>query len=192
MSDFSPHYHSGRHVWVALGSNQTGHWGSPEETLRTAVDTLNQLGHYVQISSDLYQTLAVGLGRQAIYLNAAILLRSNVAPATLLRVFKRLERAAGRRLGRHWGPRPLDIDIISTRLAIGGTGRRRVAGQLVLPHPEMQNRAFVLAPLADIAPHWWHPKLGCTIHQLMRRPLIKRQMRGLRRCKGSSIRLLPY
>jgi 2-amino-4-hydroxy-6-hydroxymethyldihydropteridine diphosphokinase len=86
----------------------------------------------------------------------------------LLRTFKQLERAAGRRFGRHWGPRPLDLDIIDVRgTVLNWPPLHRVRGGLILPHPEMAARAFVLVPLKEIAPHWHHPGLHRTIDQLL-------------------------
>jgi 2-amino-4-hydroxy-6-hydroxymethyldihydropteridine diphosphokinase len=81
-----------------------------------------------------------------------------------------LERKAGRRAGRPQGPRPLDIDILDyggRRLGWPGRGRRRA--RLVLPHPEAHRRAFVLVPLAQVAPHWRHPVLGASARALLDR-----------------------
>jgi 2-amino-4-hydroxy-6-hydroxymethyldihydropteridine diphosphokinase len=86
----------------------------------------------------------------------------------MLRLLKRIERRAGRRLGRRWGPRPLDIDILDYRgTRIGWPPRRREPGRLILPHPEMHRRVFVLVPLLEIAPHWRHPILGLGARALL-------------------------
>jgi 2-amino-4-hydroxy-6-hydroxymethyldihydropteridine diphosphokinase len=135
--------------------------------------------------SPLFTTAPVGLGRQPVYLNAVVMVEGCIAPADLLRTLKRIERAAGRRLGRHWGPRPLDIDILD----FGGRqignphGRRR--GQLQQPHPEMHKRAFVLLPLREVAPAWRHPRLGLTVSTLLAR-LAPRDRAGVRRLLDSS------
>ena len=103
----------------------------------------------------------LGPGRQAPYLNAVLLLEAHLAPAALLRLLKRIERRAGRRFGPHWGPRCLDIDILDYGgRRLGWPPRRRERGRLILPHPEMHRRAFVLVPLLEIAPHWRHPVLA--------------------------------
>src|SRR5262245_54102188 len=97
---------------LALGANLAGSWGSPGETLRRAQRELSCAGLRVLAASHIYETVPLGPGRQAPYLNAVLLLQAHVAPATLLRLIKRIERRAGRRLGARWSPRCLDIDIL--------------------------------------------------------------------------------
>ena len=96
------------------------------------------------------------------YLNAVVLVEAYIAPGALLRLLKRIERRAGGRLGaRNGGPRPLDIDILDYGgRRIGRPPRRRQRGRLILPHPEMHRRAFVLVPLLEVAPAWRHPRSG--------------------------------
>jgi 2-amino-4-hydroxy-6-hydroxymethyldihydropteridine diphosphokinase len=103
-------------------------------------------------------------------LNAVLEARARVAPATLLRLVKNIERRAGRRLGVPWGPRPLDIDILDYGgRQVGWPARRRERGVLVLPHPEMHRRAFVLVPLLEVAPRWRHPVLAISGRSLLAR-----------------------
>jgi 2-amino-4-hydroxy-6-hydroxymethyldihydropteridine diphosphokinase len=136
--------------------------------------------------SSLYLTAPVGLGRQPSYLNAVVLVDAPLAPAALLRTLKRIERSAGRRLGRHWGPRPLDIDILDFGgRQIGSPRLPRRRGELRLPHPEMHRRAFVLLPLREIAPSWRHPRSGLAISALLAR-LKPRDRAGVRRLLDSS------
>lgn len=173
-----------RLVWIALGSNEPSTWGSCCDTITKALLTLCAAGVPVKVASDFFMTTAVGGGRQPAYINAVAGLETRLPPAALLRLFKRVERAAGRRLGRHWGPRPLDIDLLDARLVNRWhrhqKGRRRT-GQLILPHPEMHRRAFVLAPLASIAPHWVHPTLNVGARRLLLSPLLQAQRRAVRR-----------
>jgi 2-amino-4-hydroxy-6-hydroxymethyldihydropteridine diphosphokinase len=96
---------------LALGGNLSGPWGDPKATLFRACDELSQAGLRIVRSSKVYATAPLGPGRQAAYLNAVLLIETNVPPAALLRLVKRIERRGGRRLGLHWGPRCLDIDI---------------------------------------------------------------------------------
>jgi 2-amino-4-hydroxy-6-hydroxymethyldihydropteridine diphosphokinase len=108
-----------------------------------------------------------------------------MAPAALLRTLKRIERRAGRRLGRHWGPRQLDIDVLDFGgRQIGNPHGHRRRGQLQLPHPEMHRRAFVLLPLREVAPSWRHPRLGLTVSALLAR-LPPRDRAGVRRLLDS-------
>jgi 2-amino-4-hydroxy-6-hydroxymethyldihydropteridine diphosphokinase len=165
---------------LALGANLAGPWGSPSETLRRARRELSCAGLRILASSHIYDTVPLGPGRQASYLNAVLLLQSHLAPAALLRLIKRIERRAGRRLGAHWGPRCLDIDILDYGgRRLGWPKRRRQRGRLVLPHPEMHLRAFVLVPLLEVDPHWRHPVLAVAGRALLAR-LARASQRGIR------------
>jgi 2-amino-4-hydroxy-6-hydroxymethyldihydropteridine diphosphokinase len=163
-------------TFIALGANAVGAWGEPAETLMRALRELKASHIEISAASSIYQTAPIGGGRQLSYLNAVIATRSSNTPTQLLRLCKRLEKAAGRRLGRHWGPRPLDLDILDARgLVLGWPCTRRSTGRLVVPHPEMAGRAFVLVPLSEIAPHWHHPALGQTVSQLLSRLQVQRR-----------------
>jgi 2-amino-4-hydroxy-6-hydroxymethyldihydropteridine diphosphokinase len=153
----------------------------PGETLCRARRELESAGVHVLASSRVYATAPLGPGRQAPYLNAVLLARSYVAPATLLWRLKRIERHAGRRLGARWGPRSLDIDILDFGgKHIGWPPRGRPRGRLILPHPEMHRRAFVLVPLLEVDPHWRHPILAIAGRTLLAR-LARPSRRGVRR-----------
>jgi 2-amino-4-hydroxy-6-hydroxymethyldihydropteridine diphosphokinase len=155
---------------LALGANMPGPWGSPRDTLVRAQHELAQAGLRIVRASGIYATTPLGSGRQARYLNAVLLLRGPVAPAALLRLVKRIERSAGRRMGRHWGPRCLDIDVLDHGgRRLGWPPRRRERGRLILPHPEMHGRAFVLVPLLEVDRHWRHPVLGASARMLLDR-----------------------
>jgi 2-amino-4-hydroxy-6-hydroxymethyldihydropteridine diphosphokinase len=146
---------------LALGSNLPGRWGSPHQSLARACSELERAGLKIRQSSVLYRTKALGGGRQPAYLNAVLVATGNVAPGNLLRLVKRTERLAGRRATPPMQPRSLDIDILD----YGGRRlnwpcRQRQRGQLVLPHPLLDRRGFVLVPLMEVAPRWTHPVLG--------------------------------
>lgn len=165
---------------LALGANLAGPWGSPSEALRRARRELSCAGLRVLASSHIYDTAPLGPVRQAPYLNAVLLLQAHVAPAALLRLIKRIERRAGRRLGARWGPRCLDIDILDHGgRRLGWPQRRRQRGRLILPHPEMHMRAFVLVPLLEVDPHWRHPALAVAGRTLLAR-LTPASRRGIR------------
>jgi len=166
---------------LALGANLAGPWGSAAETLARARRELSYAGLRILSSSHIYDTLPLGPGRQAPYRNAVLLLRAHLAPAALLRLIKGLERRAGRRLGARWGPRCLDIDILDYGgRRLGWPERRRQRGRLILPHPEMHKRAFVLVPLLEIDPHWRHPALAVSGRTLLA-GLPRDSRRGIRR-----------
>jgi 2-amino-4-hydroxy-6-hydroxymethyldihydropteridine diphosphokinase len=166
---------------LALGANLAGTWGSPGETLRRARRELSCAGLRIVGASRIYDTTPLGPGRQAPYLNAVLLLRAHMAPGTLLRLVKRIERRAGRRLGGRWGPRSLDIDILDYGgRRLGWPERRRQRGCLILPHPEMHMRAFVLVPLLEVDPHWRHPVLAVAGRTLLA-GVARASRRGIRR-----------
>lgn len=167
MSDQDP---SRRIVVLALGANLPSLWGAPPATFARAIALLADAGVFVRWASSLYRTKAVGPGLQDSYFNAIVAAECPVPPASLLRLAKRLERQAGRRRGRLWGPRPLDIDLIDYKgFNLGKAGRLRVPGQLILPHPELHKRSFVLAPLEEALPQWRHPRLGLGAANLRKR-----------------------
>lgn len=157
-------------IWISLGTNIPGTWGEPGVALHRAAAELRKAGFHIFARSPLYRTLPLGLGRQAAYLNMVIGMRGSVSPARLLRLLKSLERRAGRRSRGRWQPRPLDLDILDFGgRVIGRRGRNRMAGQLLLPHPELHKRGFVLVPLAAVAPGWRHPVLGVGASQMLAR-----------------------
>jgi 2-amino-4-hydroxy-6-hydroxymethyldihydropteridine diphosphokinase len=144
---------------LALGTNRPGVWGSPRATLARAVEEIQKLGCQIQAKSALYETKAIGRLRQPRFLNAAILVDAALPPATLLRALKRLERSAGRRPAQGPGARPLDLDVIDSCGRVYGSERaRRIPGRVILPHPMISQRLFVLCPLLDICPHWFDPR----------------------------------
>jgi 2-amino-4-hydroxy-6-hydroxymethyldihydropteridine diphosphokinase len=157
-------------VLLGLGANVRGAWGYPSETLRRAHREMAAAGLYALGASRVYATAPLGPGRQATYLNAVLRVEAALPPAALLRLVKGIERRAGRRVGRHWGPRCLDIDVLDFGgRRLGWPPRRRERGRLILPHPEMHRRPFVLVPLLEVAPHWHHPVLGVGGRALLAR-----------------------
>lgn len=167
---------SNRSFVLGLGGNVPSLWGNPVESLARALSELERSGLAVVGCSPLFETRPFGTLRQPSYVNAVAIVGGSIAPAALLRLLKSLERRAGRRAGPRWGPRPLDIDILdhggrrSSAMAMDSLDRR-----LVLPHPGIARRGFVLVPLVAIAPRWRHPVLGVSAADLLRRrPALRR------------------
>ena len=151
---------------IALGSNRRSRHGSPAATLRAAIATLGETGEVARASA-IHATPALGPAGRG-FANAVVLLETGLAPDALLAALKRIERAFGRRGGRRWGPRVLDLDIILwSEGAWGGPGP-------IIPHPGFRRRRFVLEPLIEAAPAWRDPVTRRTPRQLaavLRRPL---------------------
>jgi 2-amino-4-hydroxy-6-hydroxymethyldihydropteridine diphosphokinase len=162
-------------ILVGLGANCPGPWGSPAHTLRRALAEIERRGVAVEAVSQLYETAALGAARQPPYVNQVALIATRLPAPSLLRLLKEIERQSGRRGGRPWGARTLDLDIIDYKgLIVGrpkllkGVPRERVR-PLVLPHPQLEHRPFVLKPLLDVAPDWRHPVTKTSAKELWRR-----------------------
>jgi 2-amino-4-hydroxy-6-hydroxymethyldihydropteridine diphosphokinase len=105
------------------------------------------------------------------YANAVGILHSHHAPPRVLHMLKQLERKVGRRPGKRWAARPLDLDII------GWSGGMWVSNDLIIPHPRFRERDFVLAPVLMIAPSWRDPVTKLTVRHLRARLKIMRKKR---------------
>jgi 2-amino-4-hydroxy-6-hydroxymethyldihydropteridine diphosphokinase len=142
---------------IALGSNRRGRHGSPAANVRAAAAAIG-----AERLSRVRLTPALGPAGRG-FANAVVLIRSELDPPALLARLKQAERDFGRRSGRRWGPRVLDLDII---LWSGGCWE---GGALVVPHPEFRRRRFVLEPLAELVPDWRDPVSGASVRQLLAR-----------------------
>jgi len=150
-------------ILVAIGANLPAADGTPPlETCRRAVRALAALpGFSLHSLSRWYETAPVPPSGQPNYVNAVARLEGPAEPAELLAALNSIEAAAGRVRGAANAARSLDLDIIDM------DGRVRDAPDPVLPHPRAHLRAFVLAPLADVAPGWVHPRLHRGVQDLL-------------------------
>jgi 2-amino-4-hydroxy-6-hydroxymethyldihydropteridine diphosphokinase len=167
-------------IYLALGSNLSGDFANSQQLVSAAIDNLPLCGAQVVARAPLYRSAAVGPkidGQgQGDYINTVVAVRS-VTPATaLLRRLHVLEAAFGRERRVPWGPRTLDIDIVSYHDEIH-------THMAQIPHPRLGARAFVLYPLRDIAPGWRHPLSGTKIDTLIHR-LPTAARRGLVKLSG--------
>lgn len=119
--------------------------------------------------SPFYRTKAVGSVRQPDYLNCIVTADCAIPARQAIEIFKQNERRAGRRLLGRNAPRPLDIDLLDLGGRIVNWPVRHPRPKVVLPHPMIAERAFVLAPLNDLLPGWRHPVYQLTAHQLLSR-----------------------
>lgn len=149
-------------ILIALGSNV----GNREAMLAQAREVLPMFDVSVVAESRLYETPALmpeGAPKDwdIPFLNQVIAVETHLAPRALLAVLKHIEADLGRKPSARWAPREIDLDLLAYDEAI------LADDFLTLPHPEMDQRRFVLEPLCDIAPDWVHPVLGLTARALL-------------------------
>ena len=144
-------------VGIALGSNL----GNSQKNVETALEILNHHPNiHVKSCSSWYQTAPIG-PPQPDYINGCAILDVQLKPDHLLETLLAIENQLGRIRRERWGPRTLDLDLLLFDDLIWETPA------LEIPHPRMRERAFVLVPLAEIAPNWVDPVTGKTIIQLL-------------------------
>ena len=151
-------------AYVALGSNL----GDKEANLRKALELLQERGVEVVKTSSFICTEPYGVTDQPQFLNGVCEVRTRMAPLALLHTLLEIEQEMGRVRLRHWGERNIDLDLLLYEDVVMDTP------ELILPHPDMQNRDFVLLPLAEIAPELVHPILQKSIEELSNLYISKR------------------
>lgn len=166
---------------IALGGNLPSETGAPEATLRAALAQLPGAGVRVEAVSRMFRTPCFPAGAGPDYVNAAAVLVFNGKPAEMLQLLHEIEAAFGRARQQRWGQRTLDLDL----LAAGGQvlpdratfeawqalpleqQMRQTPDRLILPHPRLHERAFVLVPLNDVASDWVHPVLERSVAAML-------------------------
>lgn len=152
------------HAYLGLGSNL----GDRKEYLRRAIHALDRHAQIrVRAFSSVYETEPWGVEEQPEFLNIAAAITTNLPPLALLSVVKDIERELGRERTIRWGPRIIDIDILSFGDTVAELRDEESRRELTIPHPGMEERAFVLEPLAEIAPNFVHPRHDTPIQELL-------------------------
>ena len=167
-------------VVIALGSNQSFNGQGPAELLQTVLADLAENGIDVAACSRFYETPCFPAGAGPDYVNAAALLETDLSPQDLLEVLHKVEAGLGRERRTRWAARTVDIDLIahgqrvlpSTKDFLQWYGlpldqqSQTAPDQLILPHPRMHERSFVLVPMMDVAADWTHPVLRRTVREM--------------------------
>jgi 2-amino-4-hydroxy-6-hydroxymethyldihydropteridine diphosphokinase len=166
---------------VAFGSNLQLNGKNLPEIVRLAVNILSSDDLQVVALSRLFASPCFPAGAGPDYVNAAALIQTPLAPAALLARLHGIEADFNRERLERWGPRTLDLDLLAMgdlilpdaathdhwRTLAHDQQARLAPEQLILPHPRLQDRAFVLVPMADVAPDWRHPRLGLTVLEML-------------------------
>lgn len=166
---------------IALGANLSLRENGPKMTLSQALDALSRQGVVIRAVSRFFATPCFPAGAGPDYVNAAALVDADLPPADLLHVMHDVEHQFGRERVQRWGMRTLDLDLVCCGdLVLPDKGvferwrtlpaqeqRKAAPDQLILPHPRLQDRAFVLVPMADVVPDWRHPVLGKTVREML-------------------------
>jgi 2-amino-4-hydroxy-6-hydroxymethyldihydropteridine diphosphokinase len=149
-------------ILIGIGSNlPSARYGHPRDVLAASLEQLEEEGITVTARSACYRSEPVPRSTQPWFVNAVAALATDFGAPDLLVRLQTLEARFGRTRGRPNAPRVLDLDLLDY------CGQTIDTTSLVLPHPRLHLRRFVLAPLAEIAPYWRHPLLGLTADQLL-------------------------
>jgi 2-amino-4-hydroxy-6-hydroxymethyldihydropteridine diphosphokinase len=153
-------------ILLGLGGNlPSRQFGPPQATLQAALVALGERSVRVLRRSRWYRTRPVPDDGQPWYLNAVAELETTLPPDRLLACVLEVEAAFGRVRRRRWAPRVIDLDILTYHEQINWNATPPIAP--IVPHPRLHERAFVLAPLAELAPKWRHPVFGRTAAALL-------------------------
>ncbi|MBN2760490.1 MAG: 2-amino-4-hydroxy-6-hydroxymethyldihydropteridine diphosphokinase [Rhodobacteraceae bacterium] len=165
---------------LAIGGNLSGHRDSPIGQVQDAIARLEDTLGETLTQSHLYRTPCFPPGAGPDFINAALAFQTERGADIVLPILHQIEGEMGRMREKRWGARVIDIDLLAhgQRVLPDLAGYQHWAGlapeaqarlapeRLILPHPRLHERAFVLVPLMDIAPDWVHPVLGLSVRQM--------------------------
>lgn len=168
-------------VLIALGSNLPQPEGDPTANLKRALKEMAIEGLVIRSVSRFFETPCFPAGAGPDYINAVVLVRTNKQPGEVLETLHMVESRMGRTRDTRWGMRTLDLDLVAMDDAVlpdlqtaqawmdlaSEEQTLRAPDQLILPHPRLADRAFVLVPLVDVLPDWRHPVTGLSASQML-------------------------
>jgi 2-amino-4-hydroxy-6-hydroxymethyldihydropteridine diphosphokinase len=148
-------------ITIALGANLPSQYGAPDETILAAIQAIENAGMIVTHRSSIWITAPVPISDQPWYHNAVIAIDTDLSPYGVLESIQNIENDFGRVRSVRNAPRVLDLDLVTYHDTVLDKP------ELIVPHPRMDIRAFVLLPLQEIAPHWVHPLTGATMDEMI-------------------------
>jgi len=166
---------------LALGGNAVSNVGDPNATLTFSLKALSERGVIILRESSRYVTPAFPKGAGPDFVNAVALIDSKHKPAELLEILHEIEALCGRVRETRWGQRTLDLDLIAVGERVLPSDElylrwknlpldkqmELAPEELILPHPRLQDRAFVLVPLLELLPDWKHPVSGLSVREMV-------------------------
>jgi 2-amino-4-hydroxy-6-hydroxymethyldihydropteridine diphosphokinase len=161
---------------VALGSNISDDLDKSLNVVEQSIEIISVNSMKLLNKSQFYQTPAFPIGSGPDFINCVLSVETDLSPDELLIVFHEIEATLGRKRGKRWEQRVIDIDLLCYEDLVKPNKSivtewidmalseqiKRTPEHLILPHPRIQDRAFVLVPMADVAPNWRHPVIGQT------------------------------
>jgi len=165
---------------IGLGSNLE--WGSlnPVDMISSSINYMTRYPISVKKISRFFRTTAFPLGSGPDFVNAAVMIRTSLTPQEILVILHDIEQQNARARETRWAARTLDLDLLSCGASVMPNCEefdywfqlpldrqvKEIPDKLILPHPRLHQRLFVIGPLMDIAPHWVHPVLGLSVAEL--------------------------
>lgn len=166
---------------IAMGANLPSATGTALETLKKSLELFPLESLQIFRISKCFSTPAFPIDSGPDFVNAAVMVKTQLSPAEVLEALHRIEAAMGRTRDNRWEPRLCDLDLLAYDDDISpdletyqqwrtldlSSQQTQTPDQLILPHPRLQDRSFVLVPLNDIAPDWRHPVTGITVSEML-------------------------
>jgi len=154
-------------ILIGLGANLPSRYGDAEATLHKAVEALEAAGLEMSAKSRIWESAPVPVSDQPWYKNAVVAVKTDKTSSQIHAILLQTEESFGRVRGERNAPRVLDLDLLAYNDDIieAGGGNK---GDLIVPHPRLHERAFVLMPINDINSHWIHPKMHLTLPEMIK------------------------